>query len=141
MQLTKQAGVGWCVQGSRAGACRTISVNALAAGRSNPCQAPLHQTAQARAFGAPTLPPPPPPSPTPTQGGTHSRDLPWINAHLNTIGRTLILSILAFTACLWAARALGAAAWAARFALVSVHLALLAWDHGGDFQHHGFYNW
>lgn len=85
--------------------------------------------------------PPPPPSPTPTQGGTHSRDLPWINAHLNTIGRTLILSILAFTACLWAARALGAAAWAARFALVSVHLALLAWDHGGDFQHHGFYNW
>ncbi|KAL4451645.1 hypothetical protein ABPG75_007307 [Micractinium tetrahymenae] len=78
---------------------------------------------------------------TSLMGGTHSRDLAWINAHLNTIGRTLILSILAFTAYLWAARGLGAAAWPARLALASVHLALLAWDHGGDFQHHGLYNW
>ncbi len=75
------------------------------------------------------------------QGGTHSRDLKFINAHLDIIGRCLVTSIAAFTACLWAARSLGPAAWPARGGLVVVLLLFLAYDHGQDFQYHGFYNW
>ncbi|EFN55879.1 hypothetical protein CHLNCDRAFT_145486 [Chlorella variabilis] len=74
-------------------------------------------------------------------GGSHSRDLAFINAHLNLIARCLITAILAFTAAVWAARLLGPWAWRARGALAAAHLALLCYDHGQDFQAHGFYNW
>ncbi len=64
----------WCAQGSRAGACRTISVNALAAGPSNPCQAPLHHRPRrqgplghAPAHLTPALPPPS----SPAHAGRH----------------------------------------------------------------------
>ena len=42
---------------------------------------------------------------------------------------------------MWAARLLGAAAWPARAALATVHLCFLLYDHGQDFEFHGFYNW
>ena len=75
------------------------------------------------------------------QGGSHSRDLAFINAHLNAIGRSIVVAIAAFTAALWATRLVGSAAWTARAALAAVHVLLLVVDHGQDFQYHGFYNW
>lgn len=75
------------------------------------------------------------------QGGTHSRDLAFINAHLTAIGRGIVVAVLAFTGFLWAARLLGSAAWPARGALTALHLLLLGYDHGNDFQYHGLYNW
>lgn len=75
------------------------------------------------------------------QGGSHSRDLAFINAHLNAIGRSIVVAIAAFTAALWATRLVGSAAWTARGALAAVHVLLLVVDHGQDFQYHGFYNW
>ena len=77
----------------------------------------------------------------PPQGGSHSRDLNFINAHLTAIGRGIILAVLAFTAFLWSARWLHALAWPARAALATLHLLFLAYDHGNDFQTHGMYNW
>ena len=75
------------------------------------------------------------------QGGSHSRDLAFINAHLNAIGQSLVAAIAAFTGALWVAGLLGPAAWPARAALGATHVLLLALDHGGDFASHGFYNW
>jgi hypothetical protein len=75
------------------------------------------------------------------QGGAHSRDLAFINAHLNAIGGCLVAAILALTAALWVAGTLHGWAWPARASLAAVHLLLLAYDHGGDFSAHGFYNW
>jgi hypothetical protein len=53
----------------------------------------------------------------------------------------MAVAIAAFTAFLWAARGLGAARGPACAALAAVHVTFLAYDHGGDFQYHGFYNW
>lgn len=78
---------------------------------------------------------------TAAQGGSHSRDLAFINAHLNIIGRCIVVSVLAFTACLWLTPLLGGAAWAARGLLLTANLLFLAWDHGNDFHTHGVYNW
>lgn len=75
------------------------------------------------------------------QGGSHSRDLAFINAHLNTIGRSIVVSVLAFSACLWLTLLLGCAAWPARILLLTANLLWLAWDHGNDFHTHGVYNW
>jgi hypothetical protein len=78
---------------------------------------------------------------TSLMGGSHSRDLAFINAHLNTIGRSIVVSLLAFTVCLWLTPLLGGAAWAARGLLLAANLLWLAWDHGNDFHTHGVYNW
>ena len=78
---------------------------------------------------------------TSLQGGAHSRDLAFINSHLNVIGRCLGSAIVCFTVFVWAALRLGRTAWAARGCLAAIHLLFLAYDHGQTFQSHGFYNW
>lgn len=77
------------------------------------------------------------------QGGSHSRDLAFINAHLNTIGRCIVLALAAYTACWWLTPLLASPdeAWIARSLLVVSNLLWLWWDHGNDFAHHGVYNW
>lgn len=52
-----------------------------------------------------------------------------------------MVSVLAFSACLWLTLLLGCAAWPARILLLTANLLWLAWDHGNDFHTHGVYNW
>ncbi|GAB4815444.1 hypothetical protein N2152v2_002490 [Parachlorella kessleri] len=80
------------------------------------------------------------------RGGTHSRDLQWMNAHLTQIGTCLALSVAAWTTALWSTVAFRSArqqrlVWPLRAALALATLLFLAWDHGNDFHRHGLYNW
>lgn len=76
--------------------------------------------------------------------GSHSRDLQYINAHLTEIGALLATAVAAFTVAAWSTVAFGPQhawlAWPVRWGLLAALLAFLAYDHGGDFQYHGFYN-